>query len=120
MARTSKVEACIFCEKLPCECNAPAKPKARPKKLQPKKTETVKADSDPFGELSKQPNRFKKQIKEDIEPTQDELELIQAMRNVAPLMHNEQKRRYPDVYFPALPVDVDKRLVEWKDKHAEG
>lgn len=117
MARTSKVEACIFCEKLPCECNASAKPKAAPKKRQSQKTETVKTDSDPFTEQSKQPNRFKKQVKEAPELPQEQLELHQAIRNLEDLLSSQEKMRQAHILNPTRPVEIDRRLVEWRDRN---
>lgn len=82
MARVSKVDACMFCGKVPCDCNSVSKTQS--KKTVGRKIETVAA---PALEPKKSPS------------------MLDAMRKAAvdaPALNLNDKRTYPKVIKPVI------------------
>lgn len=127
MARTNKVEACIFCGSLPCTCNKSDKPARTPK---PKAKDTgTKPKSrfkpgappampthTPTPEPQTPSTRFS--VEEEVE-SQEELEFKQAVKNLAPILKDIERARYKHIINPTKSAKIERRLIEWREHRAE-
>jgi hypothetical protein len=125
MARVDKVQPCIFCGGVPCECpgtKAPARKKLAPKTE--RLAESVPPVQSPEGDDSWLPtetvSRFKKT--EDSTPglTEDDLILRDALRALEPILSANDKRKYHDVIHPQLRTETERKLVEWRQRNGKG
>ena len=112
MAKLSKVEACLFCGNLPCTCNAKPKAVARPKatKAAPFKQDIPK--SEPRAKFARDAGAV------DDDKIGLDYDLVAAIRNLAPILHPIDRRKYSHVTRPIYAGDYERRALEWRKRNA--
>lgn len=124
MPKQSKVEACVFCEQLPCACAGLAKRSARkPKKLAtPALTDKVTiqlgGNDDPFADVHAAPRVTK------FAATSEHSQVLpypdrEALRTLASsgLLAQSETARIDKMLRPPLGRELDIRLVEWRKRN---
>lgn len=122
MARTSKVDSCLICDCVPCECNASSKkstPKSPSKKSAPKvkssATDAMKArvlNPEPISAL---PTRI---VPERPAIVTEEDEFRAALLALAPLLHHDELERYRMIVGNPDRRVLSTRAREWRERHA--
>lgn len=132
MVRISKVEACMICERMPCECN-----KAAPKPRKQKATATLElSDEDTFlapiqsrrsalaamkavAKPAPVPDSFV--VADTLAPEQElqdpaveKAEFASAIRALAIILHPSERARYGKLLTEKLPLE--ERRKSWRSK----
>lgn len=144
MARLSKVEECLICERLPCECSGTKKPKPRPKKTEtptplveqaePVAAPVVRASmrdkmkaaaaAGPVSPTTTLPavrtpassGRQTPPPQPPPDPNPDTV-LAMALRNLAPVLHEDELKKY-DVIIGSQPTMSD-RAAFWRAQQGD-
>lgn len=119
MARLSKVEACMFCEELPCVCNKPApKAKATPQPKPDKPFPKAQVNPAYVPEPSVAREKFSRDAPPPVrEATDEEFEIMEAIRNLEPLLSDAEKIKWKFVLKPERSAELDRRLTEWRKRN---
>jgi hypothetical protein len=131
LVKSSKVEACIICDDVPCSCYAKKKtPGPRPKmpKDRTRSSAVIMCGPQPptDGDLAvveefKQElrNRFKPKATAATAQPEMDFETAQAIRNLADagLLTDAARAKYRDVIAPRATGDTDRRLADWRKRN---
>jgi hypothetical protein len=132
VARASAVEACIFCERLPCECNGPVQRKPRSRKVvevaapvleapgpemrvgedRPSARDKMRAAVDRVRQLPP-PSASKTRARR----SEADLILASAIRALEPILHPDERVRFASII--TSDPSLDERLAFWKARHKE-
>jgi hypothetical protein len=121
--KSSKVEACIICDDIPCSCDT-KKSKPRVKKTRAilcgpaaPTAEDLKVVEE-FGQLLR--NRFANTKKAEAPSSGLDFETEQAIRNLANagLITDVDKVKYRNVISPRPSNEIDRRLADWRKRNA--
>lgn len=119
MARASKVEACIFCGCLPCECNGPAKKKSTKKRAVPFGDRAHEPGVETVNLLDEtKPMREAMKAAASAPPSEPERETLDpelvgplAVLIASGILHQEEVERYK----PLIPKTA--RATAWKERN---
>lgn len=137
MARGSRGEACMICERFPCECDGAVQRQTRSRRVV-----TVEAPVlQDTPELTASPNAGRQSMKDKMraaatasprEPrrqltpppasrrirhSEDDLILASAIRALEPILHPDEKKNYSMILGTA--ETLEERVVSWKARHRE-